>query len=150
MGDIIKFYSRTKRYFEFSNYSAHPITIGGLTYPTNEHYFQSVKFLDEDYRERVRNAKTSAESKRMGGNRQQAIWPDWDTRRIDVMREAVYAKFTQHPTLRKLLLSTGDAILVEDSPTDYYWGCGADGTGQNMLGKLLMELRDKLREEATG
>jgi predicted NAD-dependent protein-ADP-ribosyltransferase YbiA (DUF1768 family) len=46
-----------------------------------------------------------------------------------------------------LLLSTGNATLIEDSPMDFYWGCGSDGTGKNMLGKILMEYRDILNSD---
>jgi predicted NAD-dependent protein-ADP-ribosyltransferase YbiA (DUF1768 family) len=45
-------------------------------------------------------------------------------------------------------LATGDEEIIENSPIDSYWGCGADGQGKNMLGKILMETRDILRERA--
>lgn len=73
------------------------------------------------------------------------IRPDWTTVRDDVMRTGLKAKFTQNPELRKKLLSTGSARLIENSPRDSYWGIGADGKGQNRLGCLLMELREELR-----
>jgi ribA/ribD-fused uncharacterized protein len=63
----------------------------------------------------------------------------------DIMREAVLAKFEQHANLRAVLLSTEDTEIVEKTTRDYYWGCGTDGTGKNMLGVILMEVRDKLR-----
>lgn len=156
----IYFYSWKKKYFEFSNFSLHPIVIDGKEYATNEHYFQSVKFLETEmtniskegealpYREVVRLAKTPAEAKKLGSSRSFKIEPDWDNKRIDVMRKAVFAKFTQHESLKKLLLSTGDDLLIEDSPYDTFWGIGKNRNGQNMLGKLLMELRDKLRKSS--
>lgn len=61
------------------------------------------------------------------------------------MREALDAKFRQHADLTALLLSTGDAVLVEHTENDDYWGDGGDGSGKNMLGRLLMDLRAKLR-----
>ena len=61
------------------------------------------------------------------------------------MRRAVRAKFEQHPDIRAVLLGTGDEELIEDAPNDYYWGCGEEGTGKNMLGKILMEVRGELR-----
>ncbi len=61
------------------------------------------------------------------------------------MREALTAKFRQNPELLEQLLATGDAELVENSPVDYFWGIGADGSGKNTLGKLLMEVRAALR-----
>ena len=65
----------------------------------------------------------------------------------DVMYIALYAKFTQHECLRKLLLGMGDCKLVEHTGQDTYWGDGGDASGQNKLGKLLMKLREELRKE---
>ena len=65
--------------------------------------------------------------------------------KVAVMRDALRAKFTQHPELSELLLGTGDAKLVEHTENDDYWGDGGDGRGKNMLGRLLMLLRDELR-----
>ena len=63
------------------------------------------------------------------------------------MREALRAKFTQHPDLKELLLRTGSAQLVEHTANDNYWGDGGDGSGKNRLGILLMELRAELIQE---
>ena len=72
---------------------------------------------------------------------------DWMTARIDVMRKAVYAKFTQDLNLKALLLSTHDHLLVQIKPGDDTWGTGPRGDGANMLGVLLMELRSQLQAE---
>lgn len=64
------------------------------------------------------------------------------------MREALVAKVEQHAVIKSILLSTGDCILVEHTANDAYWGDGGDGQGGNMLGKLLMEIRDGLESEA--
>ncbi len=64
---------------------------------------------------------------------------------MDVMRKALFAKFTSHTFLKNKLLDTGKRELVERSPHDSYWGDGGDGTGENHLGRLLMELRAKLQ-----
>ena len=60
------------------------------------------------------------------------------------MRRAVLRKFETHEAIGELLRSTGDEELVEDAPRDYYWGCGKDKTGRNMLGIILMEVRETL------
>ena len=73
--------------------------------------------------------------------------PDWDQVKRQVMKECVLAKFLQHKDLRDQLIATGDEVLIEDSPIDYYWGCGADDSGQNVLGQVLMEVRQELRGE---
>jgi hypothetical protein len=61
------------------------------------------------------------------------------------MRKAVLRKFETHADIRKILLSTDDEPIVENSPVDYYWGCGKDGSGKNQLGLILMEVREILR-----
>ena len=63
------------------------------------------------------------------------------------MREAVLAKFSQHEDLRAVLLGTGDALLVEHTERDSYWGDGGDGSGKNRLGHILMSVRDELRRQ---
>jgi hypothetical protein len=63
------------------------------------------------------------------------------------MRKVVLAKFEQHQKLRDLLLSTKDSTLVEHTSNDNYWGDGGNGSGLNMLGKILMEVRTKLAIE---
>ncbi len=72
--------------------------------------------------------------------------PDWDEVKLGVMWRAINAKFSQNPKLKKLLLQTGSAVLVEKSTRDYFWGIGAEGTGKNWLGVLLMELRSRMRD----
>jgi ribA/ribD-fused uncharacterized protein len=71
---------------------------------------------------------------------------DWDSVKDAVMLEAVRAKFSQHADLKAILLATGDAVLVEHTERDSYWGDGGDGSGKNRLGQLLMQVRAELRE----
>ena len=60
------------------------------------------------------------------------------------MKKGLRAKFTQYDKLKNVLLGTGESELIEDSPNDYQWGCGRNGTGQNLLGKALMDIRNEL------
>ena len=60
------------------------------------------------------------------------------------MKSVLFAKFTQHEDLKAILLSTGNALLIEASKTDAFWGIGEKGNGKNMLGRLLMQVRDEL------
>lgn len=73
------------------------------------------------------------------------IRPDWQGIKVDRMRDVLRAKFNQHEDLKQKLLETGNAILVEDSKTDRFWGIGKKMNGNNMLGVLLMQVRDELR-----
>lgn len=62
------------------------------------------------------------------------------------MEEVLWQKFTQHRSLGDLLVSTGNADLVEDNPRDAYWGVGPDGGGRNEFGKVLEKIRSRLRD----
>jgi len=142
---VIHFYSVSDEYGEFSNFAAFSIKLKGKRWPTSEHYFQAQKFKDFGHQEEIRKAKTPMIAARLGRDRKKKLRRDWDSIRDNVMREAVLAKFTQHDELKTILLGTGEAKLVENTANDAYWGDGGDGSGKNMLGRILMEVRDKLR-----
>lgn len=143
----IEFYSTKEKYGEFSNFSAHGIELDGQWYPTSEHYFQAQKFEDADYREKIRQANSPMVAARLGRSRNVKLRDDWEETKIDVMRLAVKKKFATHTELTELLLSTGDEELIEAAAGDYFWGCGKDGSGQNWLGRILMEVRKELQKE---
>jgi hypothetical protein len=147
--DPITFYSTSGKYGAFSNFSRHIFTLDGQVWRTSEHYFQAQKFAGTPHADAVRSARTPKDAASIGRRRDLPLRKDWEQVKDDVMRRALYAKFTQHADLRALLLSTGDAELIENAPGDFYWGIGKDGTGRNRLGALLMELRAKLRAEST-
>ena len=144
----IKFFGTTCEFGCFSNMYPASFTINNKKYPTNEHFFQAKKFetTDPAYFETVRKAANPKSAKALGKSRKHPIRKDWNEARIDVMEEGLRAKFTQHENLKDKLLSTGEKELIENAPRDYFWGCGAKGSGQNKLGKMLMELRGKLRK----
>lgn len=145
MDHVVEFYSTADAYGDFSNFARFPISIGGATWPTTEHYFQAQKFKDSAVQSKIRRANTPMIAARLGRDRSLPLRRDWDSVKVEVMRTALRAKFTQHPELRTLLLSTGTAKLVEHTSNDAYWGDGGDGSGKNMLGRLLMKLRAELR-----
>lgn len=145
-GDKIYFLSSSNDFFQFSNFYERNFTIDGITYKTNEHYFQSKKFSDADmdYAQKVIDAETPKKAKSLGRGNSTNLRPDWNTARVDIMYEGLKAKFTQNEDLRNLLLSTHKKELIENNKADAFWGCGRDGKGKNMLGQLLMKLRDEL------
>jgi ribA/ribD-fused uncharacterized protein len=144
----IRFYSTKDAYGCFSNFSAHPFELDGRKWPTSEHYFQAQKFRDEAYQEQIRQTASPMIAARLGRSRSVPIREDWEQAKDDVMRKAVRAKLAAHPDIAQLLLSTGDEELIEATSNDYYWGCGTKGTGKNMLGRILMEVRTELRAGA--
>ncbi len=147
MSEPVKFYNQTKAYGFFSNFAPYPIKLKGKVWPTSEHYFQAQKFAETPHEEEVRQAQSPKEAAERGRDRSKPLRSDWETVKDDVMRVALYAKFTQHSDLTEELLATGTAEIVEHTRNDSYWGDGGDGSGKNMLGKLLMEIRDRIRHE---
>ena len=145
--NVINFYNVGAEFGEFSNFAAFPFELDGKLWPTSEHYFQARKFLDDEHVEAIRQAGSPMLAARMGRSRKRPLRPDWESIKDDVMRQAVAAKFMQHERLRELLLSTGAACLVEHTANDAYRGDGGDGTGRNMLGIILMEVREALRDQ---
>ena len=143
MTTILFYYETEEPYGCFSNFSAHAVYLKGIIWPTTEHYFQAQKFAGTPLEERVRLAKTPEEAKRLG--KINPARPDWKQIRDEIMLEAVRAKFTQHPNLREILLSTGDDLMAENAPRDDYWGIGENGRGTNRLGQILMQVRSELR-----
>ncbi len=146
---LIHFYSVSGHYGCFSNFSPHPITLKGETWPTSEHYFQAQKFANTPDEEEVRLAKSPMIAARMGRSRKRPLRKDWESVKDTIMHEAVRAKFTQHAGLREVLLGTGDAMIVEHTENDRYWGDGGDGRGQNKLGRILMQVQEELRSGIT-
>lgn len=140
--EAITFYRARAPYGWMSNFSRHPIRVQGRLWSTVEHYFQAQKARDEEGALRVWEAPTPAQAKRQG--RLVKMRPDWHKVRDDVMLQGVRAKFTQHPGLREMLLATGDALLIEHTANDSYWGDGGDGSGRNRLGEILMQVRSEL------
>jgi ribA/ribD-fused uncharacterized protein len=141
---IVRFYRTGDAFGEFSNFAPFPVLLEEVEWPTAEHYFQAQKFAGTPHEEAVRFARSPMDAARMGRDRARPLRPDWDIVKDDIMREVVRAKFEQHPALLGLLLSTGDAEIVEHTRNDAYWGDGGDGSGLNMLGRILMEVRREL------
>lgn len=142
---VVNFYRVDDDFGEFSNFAAYPIVIDGERWPTSEHYFQAMKFEDAAYRKEIRQTNSPMIAARLGRSRKVKLRRDWESVKVSVMRTALQAKFTQHAELQTLLLTTGDAKLMEHTANDSYWGDGGNGSSKNMLGQLLMELRTQLR-----
>lgn len=147
--DIPFYRANEKPYGVFSNLFRRPMEFEGRMYPTAEHAYQAGKARKEEVREWILSAPTpSLVAMAAHGLYTWDIAPEWSRTKFDRMREVLRAKFTQHEDFKDLLLSTGDARLVEAGRTDNVvnrtWG-EVNGKGQNMLGVLLMEIREEIR-----
>jgi ribA/ribD-fused uncharacterized protein len=148
--DEIRFYRASETpYGVFSNLSRCEVTFEGRTYPTAEHAYQAGKARKDAVREWILAAPTpSLAAMAAHGLYVWDVVPNWAEIKFDRMRGVLRAKFEQHPNLKELLLGTGRARLVEagtvNNAVNRLWG-EVNGKGQNMLGVMLMELRDELQ-----
>ena len=123
-----------------SNFYNCPVTYKGITYKNSEAAFQAQKVTDVYVQVHDFSDATASEAKKLG--RHCKLRADWDDIRVDEMKAIVLQKFLQNPKLEKRLLDTGSAILVEGNWwNDKFWGV-CKGEGYNMLGLILMEVRD--------
>ena len=141
-------------YYFLSNFYEIPVTYDGITYKNNEAAFQAQKtcsayqiskgkkpYSDERLLFKELNA---SEAKKLG--RKISLRPDWEKVKIPIMRDIVYAKFTQNPELREKLINTDDEYLEEGNTWgDRIWGT-VNGSGANNLGRILMEIREQLKD----
>ena len=143
----------------FSQFANSRFTIDGQIYTWAEQYMMSMKaiiFKDYDTLEKILNAKSPNEVKKLGRSVCNFIEAEWDKNKYKIVVDGNTAKFSQNEKLKKKLLDTGSKILVEASPYDRIWGIGfnddtalqnKDKWGQNLLGLALMEVRTKLKKQ---
>jgi len=150
--DEIRFYrANEKPYGVFSNLYKCPVEFEGTVFPTSEHAYQAGKARKPAVRQWILSAPTPALAAMAAHGLY--VWdvvPDWAQTKFERMRAVLRAKFDQHPALRELLLSTGEARLVEagtvNNAVNRLWG-EVEGKGENMLGVMLMELRTAYAKE---
>ena len=143
--DSIKFYLVNDMYGEFSNFSKHPVFIEHRLWKITEYYFQAQKFLEAEHQDAIHKMDSPMDAAKYGRRRDLPLRKDWEEMKDDIMREAVEAKIKQHADVRKFLISTGNKPIIESTKNDSYWADGGDGTGKNMFGIILMDLREKYR-----
>jgi N-glycosidase YbiA len=152
----IYFYKVNAPYGCFSNFSPHSILVPGdyanesicHQWATVEHYYQAHKFQGTKFEylmAQIQAAPTPELAAKIGRTPEYQPHPDWDRCKCEIMYRAVWQKFSTHRDIQQVLLDTSDAEIIEDSPVDYFWGCGTEQTGANHLGRILMKVRDNLK-----
>ncbi|UBV44755.1 NADAR family protein (plasmid) [Deinococcus taeanensis] len=141
----------------FSNFHPSVFTVDSQTFQTAEQYImyrKALTFGDPVSAERILAARGPGECKKLGRRVRPYDEAIWAAVREQVAYDACVHKFAQNSRLRDVLLSTGDALLVEAAPSDAIWGIGFSEQdapahhhqwGQNLLGLALMRVRDTLR-----
>jgi ribA/ribD-fused uncharacterized protein len=138
-------------FYVLSNFSAFTLWRAGMRFHTSEAAYHYEKFPDATAVQRqIINAPSAHEAFKIAAENKSLRRSDWDTVKVGIMRDIIRAKADQHEYVRRKLLATGDRELVEDSWRDDFWGWGPNRDGQNILGKLWMEVRTELRLKACG
>jgi ribA/ribD-fused uncharacterized protein len=142
-------------FYVLSNFSAFTLRWKELKFDTSEAAYHWEKFPDQGdmyiarrqaVRAAIRSAASAHEAFKRAEENARFRRPDWDAVKVDIMRDILRAKVEQHEYVRRKLLATGDRELVENSWRDSFWGWGPSRDGQNMLGKLWMEIRAEIRQ----
>jgi ribA/ribD-fused uncharacterized protein len=133
-----------------NNWSAHAVRLWGETFPTVEHAYHYRKFYktNPEAAAEIIAAPSPWAAMRLERQYKADRPPDWHNVKASVMAEIAKAKVAQNDDVRECLLATGLKTLVENSPWDSFWGIGPDGKGKNVLGKILMQIRDEVRASA--
>jgi len=143
-------------FYVLSNFSSFMIEWRGVLFPTSEHLYHWLKFATSadgrscaplQYSSAIRNARSAHEAFKAAQKYKDHRRPDWDDVKVEFMRQIICLKVEQHEYVRRKLLATGDRELVENSWRDDFWGWGPNRDGQNMLGKLWMEIRAELQND---
>ena len=152
----VSFRQTKERYGGLSNMApGFPIVVNGIRIPTSEALYQACRFPNRpDVQRQIVRQRSPMTAKMKAKRFINDTRHDWDSVRVNVMRWCLRVKLAQNwTTFGRLLLSTGDAPIVEDSRKDAFWGAKRtdDGelVGTNALGRLLMELREELKSQVT-
>lgn len=142
---MIKLIDNFEGEYDFlSNFYNERVFYDGKWWHTSEHAYQAAKTNDPKEKYTIECAATPYIAKKRG--RSLTLRKDWESAKIQIMREIVMSKFINSPELARKLIETGDAKLVEGNWWgDKFWG-SCNGVGQNWLGKILMEVRSYLIE----
>jgi ribA/ribD-fused uncharacterized protein len=136
------------------------VDLDGTVYNCCEQFMMAKKallFKDQSLFAKILATPSPKEQKQLGREVANFDAPIWDRNKFAIVWMANFLKFSQHPDLKERLLNTGDKILAEASPVDLIWGIGfaakddealdpAQWRGQNLLGEVLMSVRDALRK----
>eukprot|EP01062_Namystynia_karyoxenos_P005602 TRINITY_DN11940_c0_g1_i1.p1 TRINITY_DN11940_c0_g1~~TRINITY_DN11940_c0_g1_i1.p1 ORF type:complete len:1259 (+),score=300.12 TRINITY_DN11940_c0_g1_i1:94-3870(+) len=145
----VRFFGFAGEWGQLCSFWPSEFEVGGLTFRSVEHYFQSMKFEGTPHMDEVRLSSTPEEARAKGKDRSRPLRTDWDQVRETVMLQGLRAKFSQCKNCYEVLMRTGSRKLLFCDSADDYWGIGPAGTGKNTLGEMLMLVRKELEEHGS-
>ena len=131
-----------------STFSPHPIFLEDRQWPTVEHYVQAQLAANANHRENIARADTPQLAYQLGNPWYRRKRKGWKNLRRVLMTRGLYTKCMMYPEVKEFILASGDQLITETSAFDHYWGIGRDLRGENMLGKIWMDIRNKLNNDA--
>lgn len=145
IANALYFYKKSEPDYEFTNFYRAPVTLDGVIWPTNEHYYQAMKFTDANLQEKIRTTYRARDVFTIGQDNKSQVRSDWKEVNLAIMAKVVLEKFRQHPDLAAQLVATGTRVLVENAKdNDSFFGAGGNYRGNNYLGRILMLVRNLL------
>lgn len=154
--DVIVVYKTRDEFGGLSNMAAgYPLTVNGLRISTTEALYQACRFPHRpEVQKEIIGQFSPMTAKMKGKPFRNDTRSDWNEVRFKIMRWCLRVKLSQHyREFGRLLLATRDRPIVEQSRKDNYWGAkvadeaGDRLVGQNVLGRLLMELRERIKDD---
>lgn len=154
----IYFWKCNETYGMFSQWYPSSFIIDGIKFNCAEQYMMYSKaklFQDEEIALKILGEQSPRKQKDLGRSIRNFDEETWISHRYNIVYQGTYAKFNQNPSLKKQLLSTGDSMICEASPYDCIWGIGitqeqseqgAGWRGENLLGQILMKVREDINE----
>lgn len=145
--------------FVFSQWYPSPFVVDNTEFKTAEHWMMAQKallFNDSDIFSKIVKADKPGEVKELGRKIRGFDDITWNEKKFQIVKTGNIHKFSQNKSMKDFLISTGDRVIVEASPTDKIWGIGLPQDakmidnphtwkGENLLGFALMEVRDALK-----
>ena len=136
------------RFMDLSPFSAHEVIVDGMMFKTVEHAYHALRIIPGPERDEIMKQSSPMNAWRVGQkykNNPDLLVAGYD--KYQIMEKLSRAKLEQYTDVREVLLATGTRELLKVYDTDYYWGTGADGTGENQMGKIWMKLRAELQNK---
>lgn len=144
---MIEFYKEFGELGYLANYSNHGFTKNGIFYKTVEHYYQSEKFDDPEIKKRIVNAPTPKDASNIGRDRSNIRKENFKEIKNQVMFDGILEKFRQNRDIAYKLIETRNKKIAEATIDEYYWGIGKDKSGKNVIGDILVKVRERIKRE---
>jgi len=117
-----------------------------MLWRTVEHYYQANKYKGTPYLEIIQSASDPTEAYRLSKKYSEHKRTDWKELKLEYMKRGTLQKFIENSDIREILLNTGDNLIIENCDDDVFWGQDVNGIGDNNMGKILMQVREYLRQ----